>query len=139
MQITFWRPCLWELMLFDVDDKKSADQSRFLEEVYTWESSESIWDSLEDARITYQLEELLIDGFSPDKSPDDRGITAFRNVLEQMQRIIIERKSEWRDCQQLDEKWEINLRANSLLSLLHHLTWLCDVFTDVPGISITVR
>jgi hypothetical protein len=122
----------------DVKEKGPADASRFLEEAYTWEPAESIWDGLGKAD-TDRLRELLVDGFSPDKLPEERKIENFRSVLEQIERIVAEGRAEWKDCQQTDESGDVNLRANLLLSFLHHLRWVCDVFADVPAISITVR
>ena len=139
-QITFLRPSRWRCKLLDVDERSLADESRFLflEEAYIWEPAESIWDAVEKTD-TDQLRELLLEGFSPDNKPEDRGIHAFRNILEQIKVIVVEGRAEWKLCQQLDEDGDVNLRANLLLSFLHHLTWLCDVFADVPGVSITVR
>lgn len=138
LRITFWRPSRWRRKLLDVKERSPADESRFLEEAYTWEPAESIWDAVEKTD-TERLRELLLEGFSPNKPPEARDIHILRNVLEQIEAIATAGRAEWKDCQQLDEDGNTNLRANLLLSFLHHLTWLCDVFADVPGISITVR
>lgn len=138
LRVTFWRPSRWERALLDIEERGPADGSRFLEEAYTWEPAESIWDSVEKAD-TDRLRELLVDGFSPDRPPEEREIETFRNVLEQIERIVAEGRAEWKDCQETDESGDVNLRANLLLSFLHHLTWACDVFADVPEMSITVR
>lgn len=124
----------------DVDERSLADENRFLflEEAYNWEPAESIWDAVEKAD-TERLRELLLEGFSPGKPPEARDIHALHNVLEQIEAIVTGGRAKWKDCQQLDVDGDTNLRANLLLSFLHHLTWLCDVFADVPGVSITVR
>ena len=137
-RITFWRPSRWERALLDIEEGGPADVSRFLEEAYTWEPAESIWDSLVKAD-TDRMRELLVEGFSPDKPLEKREIRSFRSVLEEIERIVADGRAEWKDCQQTDESGDVNLRANLLLSFLHHLTWICNVFADVPGISITVH
>ena len=140
MAITFWRPSRWERSVFDKEEAGPVDPDRFLENAYTWEPKESIWNSVE-GDVAGQLERLLLDGFSPDKEPDDRKIEDFRNILEQIRELVTVDKSKWSDCEQYESVGDakVNLRANLLLSFLHHLTWLCGVFTDMPGISITVR
>jgi len=138
-QITFLRPSSWERDLFDVEEKASVEPGRFREEVYTWEPAESIWDSIQDANVTDHLRELLVEGFSPDRSDDERSLEALQNVLEEIRKVIAEKKAGWKTCQQTDDDGDFNLQANLLLSFLHHLTWVCNVFADVPGISIIVR
>ena len=139
MAITFWRPSRWDRSVFD-KEAGPVDPDRFLEEAYTWEPAEFIWNSVE-INVRDQLERPLVDGFSPDKKPDERKIKDFRKVLEQIKDIVTQGKSAWSDCGQSEVVGgaNVNLRADLLLSFLHHLTWLCDVFMDVPGTSITVR
>jgi hypothetical protein len=138
-QISFWVPCRWERNLLE-ENNGLVDQERFLEEVYTWVPAEPIWNSIIDNDATELLRKSLLDDFSPDKSPKMRKIEDFLKVLEQIKKIVEDKKSEWIFRQQLDDGNDtIDLYANLLLSFMHHLTWICDMFRDVPGISITVR
>ena len=141
MVITFWRPNRWDRSIFDKDENGLAKESRFLEEVYTWEPAESIWNSIEEDDIRVRLMESIMDTFSPDKPPEERGIENLQSILEQAAKLITNGKSKWSYCKQTEnvDGGNISLRANLLLLFLHNLTWLCDVFRDMPEISVMVR
>jgi len=141
MVITFWRPSRWDRGIYDKESRGPAEQGRFLEEVYTWKLAESVsvWNGIVEPDITERLTKLLMDDFSPDRKPEERKIEILCSALEQIREIVKNGKSEWSDCEQDEYVEEIDLRANLLLSFLHHLTWLCDILVNVPGISVTIR
>jgi hypothetical protein len=138
-QITFWRSIHWERRLLDGKEGGLAEQERFLEEIYTWSPASSIWDVIIDKDVTEQLRASLLEGFSPDKLPSERKIEHFRGILEDIEKIIKSKQTDWGKINQpIDNGEDDVLSANSVLSFLHHLTWLCNIFADVPEISITI-
>ena len=141
MVITFWRPSRWDRKIFDKEKNGPANQSRFLEEVHTWEPAESIWNSIEEDDIRNQLRKSLLDTFSPDKPPEERGIENLQSILKQVAELITKQKSNvvMLQADRDVDGGSINLQANLLLLFLHNLTWLCDVFRDIPEISVMIR
>ena len=141
MKITFWRPSRWDRRVFDKEENELAKQSRFLEEVHAWEPAESIWGSIEEEDIRVQLIESIMDAFSPDKPPEERGIECLQSALEQIAELITKHKSSV-GMLQADRDVDggnISLRADLLLLFFHNLTWLYDVFKDMPEISVMIR
>lgn len=141
MVVTFWRPSRWDRSVYDKESCGPAEQGRFLEEVYTWKLAESasVWNGIVEPDTTERLTKLLMDDFSPDRKPEERKIETLCSAMEQIREIVVNGKSMWSDCGQDESVEEVDLRANLLLSFLHHLTWLCDILMNVPGISVTIR
>lgn len=106
------------------------------EQVYQWETVEDIWAGLKDARLTGALREQLFNGFSPDKSPNERSFEKFDMLLQTLKKAAVE--SSWTDCVQVDEAENV-FRANNLLVLLGHFEWVYSIFATLPGASVVVR
>ena len=136
-QITFWRPIKWERNLLDLEKRDMVEISRFCEEAYIWTPAANVLDSITDYDAREKLNEMLVVRFSPDKPVDERKVNDLQNVLIFIKELIAGKKSEWSSCSQ---KYDDSLiQANLLLSFLNHVEWICDIFANVPGISITIR
>ena len=136
-RVTFWRPIKWERNLLDLEKKDMVELSCFCEEVYVWTPAENVLDSITDYDAREKLNEMLVVGFSPDKPVDRRKVDDLQNVLIFIKKLIADKKSEWSPCSQ---KYNDELiRANLLISFLNHVEWICDIFVNVPDISVTIR
>ena len=85
------------------------------------------------------LKKTLLETMAIDVHPAERSIDALRNFVDEANRIIEKGQVEWNGSQDpLSDEAE-EARVNSLLALVNHLSWLVDVFSDQPGVSVSVR
>lgn len=142
-RISIWRPFTPEKSLtFHTGQSKNVTvvgpEMAFQQEAFTWNAREDVWGGLIDSEIRTQLSERLIGDFQPTLPPMDRGITKLENFLEAAEAAAV--NSEWSNSgQQLERDGETPVRLNSLLAFCVQLRWICQVFKDIPGASVSVR
>jgi hypothetical protein len=115
-----------------------------LEEIYHWHpGEEDVWGCIQDPAMASEIRNLFIEGFAPSLAPEDRLMPAFRKAVEEL-RVALghPNSSSWADSPQVvrtgrDES--ANIRANSTISLVHHMEWIVRTFGNVPGATVTIR
>jgi hypothetical protein len=149
-RLSVWRPATLSrrVSVFEPSQQASlpGDGSQHLhlyEEIYSWAPEEDVWLSICESADQRRLNSLLVEAFSPDRAPSERGIAALPGALSALRETILSPgKTDWADCResvQNDEDQRTNYRANSMIALYNHLSWVHEVFKNVPGASITIR
>ena len=143
LRITVWRPYTPDRPLtirVGTDDTISAvgPDMQLQQEAFTWQVKEDVWGGLADSELRQQLSQKLITDFEPVLPPTQRGMTKLGALLGELDDA--KSAAEWSSSgQQLHDDGETAVRLNSLVAFLSQLTWLYDVFRDVPGASVSVR
>lgn len=75
--------------------------------------------------------------------PEERDFRKMKSLVDSLQQYLDNDASNrrWQDWEQPTEEDNLDsvYRTQPLLSFLQHLKWLCEVYQDVPGISVTIR
>ncbi len=112
------------------------------EQVYGWRLFGDVWTSLGTDEPANAIKKKLTVGFRPSLPPKERGFDEMRSVVKEMSTYLADAENRrWQDWEQLtdEDDPDSTYRVQPLLSFCHHLQWLCDVFQDVPGASVTIR
>ncbi|MDP8239457.1 MAG: hypothetical protein P9X24_10240 [Candidatus Hatepunaea meridiana] len=147
IKVSVWRPANVQRPMsyskesFDNDSKiEHLDPDRLYEEVYNWKTNEDVWGGAEDITVTQNIRTELIEGFACNLPPQKRTIKKLEELLKKLKEKLISAGSRWSESRTMVKHDEDNtLRANTLISFYNHLRWLCLVFKNVPGVSVTVR
>lgn len=128
----------------DATATRGFETSRLHEEIYHWHpGQEDVWGCILDPAVTNSVRDMLIEGFAPSLPPDNRLMTKFREVVEGVKSALAQPEAtSWADTGQMvpiDRDESANLRANSAISLVHHLEWIVRTFGSVPGASVAIR
>jgi hypothetical protein len=104
---------------------------------------DSSWLNILDGDTELQREVLssrFIDAFQPMLPPADRSLNKLEEFLEELRAVASSPASEWSPSATtpLDVGTPPTM-VNNLLALTHQLTWLVDVFRDLPGASVSIR
>lgn len=146
--LAVWRPARFERQLTNfaaVEATSRAFETEDLhEQMYIWSPDEDVWGGIRDSTKTNVIRTVLVEGFSPFREPQSRGMAQLREALNELREVVYSPDAvDWSECEafvnseQADS--ESNLRANTLLALYLHLHWLHRVFENVPGASVTIR
>lgn len=148
LRLDIWRPARREMRLL-YEQHGDGDpcyaellKGRLHEQAYGWKMHGDVWTSIRDPEKLREITQALIVDFGSNLPPEQRSIAKLRDVVEMIGRLSIDKENqEWQDWEQPlgeDEKAGV-YRTQPLLMLFHHLRWLCDIFKDLPGASVTVR
>lgn len=143
LRITVWRPYVPDRPL---TIRKGSDDTisvvgpdmQLQQEAFTWQVKEDVWGGLTDSEVRQQLSQKFITEFEPVRPPAQRSLAKLGSLLDELR--AADASAEWSSSgQQVHEDGETAVRLNSVLAFLNQLTWLHDVFRDVPGASVSVR
>jgi hypothetical protein len=143
VRITIWRPYTPDRPL--AIQSSETDSVRVVgpdlplqQEAFTWQVREDIWGGLVDSDLRQALSQRFISEFEPVLSPNQRSVEKLRALVEEIETALP--KSEWSESgQQLEDDGETPYRLNPLLGFFTQMSWLCEVFKDTPGASVSVR
>ena len=148
LRLEVWRPAHPDRRLLyeepDEEDRRLSElQTDHLhEQIYGWRLRGDVWTSLDIEASESEIKERLTEGFSPTHPPSQRGFRALRGILADMQSYLDDEKNrQWQDWEQLtdEDDRDSTYFVQALPCFFSHLHWLCDVFEDVPGASVTIR
>jgi hypothetical protein len=145
----FNRPLDYSVAATDQEDGGSAEgwsfeSARLQEEVYYWHpSQEDVWGCIQDKNLASELRDRFVQGFDPSLPPQSRSVPKFAAAVEFMrEKLSHDGATSWADAMQIvaiGREDELNLRANSAITLLRHLQWVAQTFGNVPGASVAIR
>ena len=142
-RITIWRPFNFEKNL-TFHNGEGQDVSIvgpdmiFQQDAFSWHVREDIWGGLVDSEKRSELSERLMVDFQPTLPPSQRSLEKLMVFLQEAE--VAAAASEWSNSAQYYEKdGETPQRLNALLSFCVQLRWICQVFKDLPGASVSVR
>jgi hypothetical protein len=114
--------------------------SELQQEVFSWQVREDFLAGISDEAARLSLRERLVERFDASRPPSDRRFDALRDFLDEAEKLIAAGASEWTGSQDAPvEDEDTPYRLNPLLALKLHLEWLYCVFSEQPGISVSVR
>lgn len=143
-RLDIWRPAHPECRFVYAEPSnavKELDENRLHKHVYSWKPSGDFWGSLR-SEDSNKLRDLFFGSFSSELPPDERGVDKLKKFLGDLDHILND------DANRNWQMWEQPVHQDNenrlyqlqpSLSLYHHLKWLCEVFQDIPGASVTVR
>jgi hypothetical protein len=113
------------------------------EQAYGWRLQGDVWTSLGNSSEAKQIRVDLMAQFAADLPPEKRGFDALEALVERMGAFLGDGGNRawqaWEPAGPLGEDADDLCQIQPVLALYHHLRWLCDVFHDLPGASVTVR
>ncbi len=147
-RLSVWRPAQLGRPLdyagHDVAATPGFDTTRLLEEIYHWHpGEEDVWGCIQDPAMASEIRNLFIEGFAPSLAPEDRLCRHFGRPWKNCVSVLGHpNASSWADSPQVvrtgrDES--ANIRANSTISLVHHMEWIVRTFGNVPRRTVTIR
>jgi len=87
-----------------------------------------------------KLRGLLIDRFEASQPPAKRRVDALAEFLTEAQHVINAGQAEWTVSEHApDDDDDAPYRLNPLLALTLHLKWLSSIFSNQPGVSVSIR
>ena len=150
-RLSVWRPAqLGRPLDYSLADDDAAkinvafDIGRLQEEVYHWNpGQEDVWGCIGDSELSRELRDIFVEGFAPSHPPEQRSMIKFRQAVERLgAALTTDGVSSWADMQQTvcaGHDDSTNLRADSALSLWHHMEWILRTFGSLPGATVTIR
>ena len=112
----------------------------FHHEVFAWSFREDVWGGLTDEEERRRLRDRITSDFDPLLHPSKRTLAILSNFVADLAAVAISHQSLWSDSGQSAEGNDDDfVRLNALLALYHQLSWIVQIFLDVPGASVTIR
>jgi hypothetical protein len=114
-------------------------EANLQQEIYSWSIKDDPFANVGDEGVRLRLRAKLVDAFEPSSHPSERRCNVLREFLADVQSVLAVEKMEWTQSEDesLDEDEQEYL--NPLLALYNHLSWLLEMFSEHPGISISIR
>jgi hypothetical protein len=121
--------------------KVFGEEETLLQDVFCWQVREDVWSGLADEEVRIAMRQRFLDEFQPTLPPSQRTIRALTEFIAVLEPIACGQHSEWADSAMQEEEDESRkpYRLNPLLAFHRQLTWIRDVFVDIPGASVSVR
>ena len=144
LKITIWQPyfagCMLAIGQRDAQQLDVLDSDTELQrEVFTWSLDEDVWAGVTDDQLRTSLAARLINDFQPMLLPDQRDMEHLAAFVSDLRELAMSPASEWSPSASGDQTYSTALMINGLLAFYHQLNWLLDVFSDLPGASVSVR
>lgn len=148
LRLEVWRPARPDRHLVYAEQNgadssaKELQEDRLHEQAFSWKLKGDIWTSLADTDEARKIKEAFTTRFSFSLPPEKRGFAKMRAVVTDIETYLAnENNRPWQTWDQpIDDDDPDNVyQVQPLLSLYHHLKWICEVFQDIPGASVTVR
>jgi hypothetical protein len=111
------------------------------QEIYRWQLKEDPFGGVNDEDLRARLRIKLFEIFEPSRPPGERRWSALKEFLDEAMAALGEGHAEWTASQDppLDDDDELRYELNPLLALVLHLKWLSDMFSEQPGVSVSIR
>jgi hypothetical protein len=153
-RLSVWRPAKFDrkIRYFPENNENDYNSKKFSmdflhEEIYRWDAGPiDIWNSISQSEISQTLHRCLLETFAPARPPEQRSISKFKEFLTELGKYLTPKYSAWADSMQIVEIDDadvgddsINIRANAIICLFHHLQWVVTTFENIPGASITIQ
>jgi len=145
LRISLWRDYIPRRSLVfrqgaDAQHQVLESDSDLQQEVYSWQLREDPFSGVTDEALRAMLRSKLVETFEPARPPSERRCSALKDFLDEAMGAIREGRAEWTGSQDgpLEDE-DIPYKLNPLLALTLHLNWLSDVFSEQPGVSISIR
>lgn len=145
-QLSVWHPVSIHRRLgYEGTAVESAEfeSQRICEEIYFWQLSQiDPFGSIVSDPIAKALQEL-ISMFAPGLPPVDRSMRSFAETVRSLRGAFQDKEGfVWADLTQtaaLQSSEPVNLRGNTGLALVNHLSWVASTFEHLPRASVTIR
>ncbi len=147
-RLNVWRPARIERSLMyenrDANGEGISElqEGHLHEQIYSWRLGGDVWTALRDDDDSKNIKKSLTTGFECGLPPNERGFGKMGSILTELRDYLTEESNRsWQMWDQLtdEDDQDSAYQVQPLLALYHHLQWLCDVFQDVPGASVTIR
>jgi hypothetical protein len=148
LRLEVWRPArLNRRLMYENQDDRSLgigqlQDDRLHEQVYSWKLRGDVWTSLGGDDAGSHIQKAITAGFDFSLRPEERSIKKLKSVVDELIGYLADDEHrQWQSWEQpvVDDDPDNTYQIQPLLSLHHHLKWLCEVFQDIPGASVTIR
>lgn len=148
LRLEIWRPARPDRrLIYENQDGRDwgvneLQDNRLHEQAYSWKLRGDVWTSLGMDDAGRRIKEAITNGFEFSLRPEERGISKLKSIVDDFRDYLKDEKHrQWQSWEQpiTDDNPNDTYQIQPLLSLHHHLKWLCDVFKDIPGASVTIR
>ena len=117
----------------------SKQSSGLHKEVFGWRMPEDLFAGIADENDRDKLKAALFDKMAIEIDPNERSIDSLKSFVDVANNILDANRVEWIGSRNPFGDDDEESRLNPLLALVNHLSWLIDMFKDMPNISISVR
>ncbi|MBI4776549.1 MAG: hypothetical protein HY788_20635 [Deltaproteobacteria bacterium] len=148
LHLAVWRPSRLRKRLFYESQHRPEPEinelqnDRLHEQVYSWKLKGDVWTSLSGDEAGMRIKESIIASFDFSLRPEERGIKKLKPIVDKL-RVYLEDKEhrQWQSWYQsiTEEDPDNTYQIHPLICLHDHLSWLCDIFENTPGASVTIR
>lgn len=115
------------------------DEAQLQQDVFCWQTSEDIWSGLSDEALRRSFRDRLLSEFDPFRPPEERSLQSLSRYVEDLRSVATSGPSEWANSAHRFAGDDRAARFNPLLSFYNQLSWIVEVFLDVPQASVSVR
>jgi len=125
----------------DAQHQVLESDSDLQQEIYRWQLKEDPFSGVSDEDLRARLRIKLVEVFEPSRPPGERRWSALKEFLDEATAALGGGHAEWTASQDapLDDDDEVPYELNPLLALVLHLKWLSDMFSEQPGVSVSIR
>lgn len=145
-----WRPLKAHRRIsFGIEDRDGnarqtdiTQSDRLYEQVYSWNLKGDPWVALGDDEVCKNIQEELTTGFDFNEPPEKRSFEKLSSIVEKIGKYLEDDNNRpWQYWIQPDNENDSDgsFQLQPILALYHHLKWLCELFEDLPGASVTIR
>lgn len=145
LRVTIWQPYFAGCMLafprvgeseFDLLDGDAELQK----EVFTWPLQEDVWAGIVSYEVRDNLQSRFGNDFQPSRPPSERTMQKLAEFVTEVEKALTPGMSEWSVAESgAAEFSSMSFMINGLSALHNQLSWLLDMFRDLPGASVSVR
>lgn len=148
LRLEIWRPArLDRRLIYENQDGhgwgvNELQDNRLHEQAYSWKLRGDVWTALGVDDAGRRIKEAITTGFEFSLRPEERGIDKLKSIVDAFSTYLAdEEHRQWQSWEQplTDDDPNSTYQTQPLLSLHHHLRWLCEVFQNIPGASVTIR
>ena len=128
----------------DAPNRPVHTDGLFQEQIYSWSLREDAFSGVSDDKVRESLREKLVEQFSDDKPPSERKLNGLQRFIDLVDEALEAKQvdpvqSEDLESEHAEPGDSSQIEINSLLALAIHLKWVIACFSQLPGISVTVR
>ncbi len=145
VRVTIWQPYFAGFMLaFGQDEPGNFgildNDAELQREIFTWPVEEDVWAGVTDDALRLNLEEKFVTAFQPMQSPAARSMEKLASFVSELETVVRGAGSEWSiGASGVAEASSVGCMVNGLLAFHQQLSWILDMFRDLPGASVSVR
>lgn len=149
LRLDVWRPARPDKRLLyakpenDLPSVIELHENRLYEQVYSWKVCGDMWTSISSDEEAKKIKEMLTTNFASSEPPEERSFVKMKVVVQKLKDYLFsnENNRKWQIWEQPISQDDTDdlFHIQPLLLLYHHLKWLCEVFEDIQGASVTIR